>query len=65
MAFYLDQEQAIWIDSGNDDDVIYCLIDPSLEGDDFSIGLPMNKAEVEEEFGPLKPVAPTDWHPVD
>ncbi|MEU0912184.1 hypothetical protein [Streptomyces althioticus] len=60
MAFYRDEDGAIWQDGYPD--ALYCIDDP--DDDDSSIGIPMPWYEVSDSFGPLVKVRPTGWEEV-
>ncbi|MET9816924.1 hypothetical protein [Streptomyces sp. NPDC006355] len=61
MAFYRDDDGAIWQDGHPD--VLYCIVDPDDEPN-TKIGIPIPWYEVSDSFGPLISVRPTGWEEV-
>ncbi|MET9126938.1 hypothetical protein [Streptomyces sp. NPDC004528] len=62
MAFYRDADGAIWQDGRGD--ALYCVFDPE-EDINSGIGIPVEPADVEENWGPLVEVRPVGWVPVE
>jgi hypothetical protein len=63
MAFYKDVDGAIWL-TGTRDDQLYCIVDPTTEGDVPAVGGAMDVGKMRAAFGPFVEVRPTGWEEV-
>ncbi|MFI9123842.1 hypothetical protein ACIGW0_31375 [Streptomyces bikiniensis] len=63
MPFYRDIDGSIWVPDHRGARM-YCLLDPTEEGDSASVGLALLPDEVKRQYGPLEVVQPTGWEEV-
>ncbi|WP_328967925.1 hypothetical protein [Streptomyces sp. NBC_00239] len=64
MAFYSDDDGAVWVDDHKDEGSMRCIVDPDCDEDRPTAGILVRAADVRESYGPLVEVRPTGWEVV-